>query len=297
MTKSNYHHYHFTDILQKYDEVCKWFNNLGFTYSKTRYGAYKKHFDAFLELSNGNKISEKLLPQTHSFDNTYIEVHEIIRVHNALKDLSESEFIKQIKDVLSGREFRGNSDKDYARDFLFELLVASQFIRAGYDVTLTSDCDIIVTYDSATTLFIECKRIISKKGLQKNIKKARQQLITRFTESNIQTDNFKGLIAVDLTDVLPHRLLNATNKETLTIAHHSMLKQLARENYRIFSGNIKKDILGVMCASSTMAYFTQNSIVNTLAYSRDFVNLPSKNEEDLKLLENITPKLNGYEII
>lgn len=151
------------DLISMYARACHWLQEIGFDYSINRYGIYEKVFARFISMNNGEGVEDDLHNFKKQFDNAYLEVNEIVRVHNNLKRIEKKQFYEQIKTVCSGQEFRGVSSNDQARDFLFELSIASRFIKAGFDVSLIGVCDVVVQVNDDVTLFVECKRIKSEK--------------------------------------------------------------------------------------------------------------------------------------
>lgn len=295
MSNPNTQHYQHQihDVFEKYSKVCEWFDDLGFTYTKTRYGIYKRHFDDFDRFSkNSELLPDDLLPWKRSFDNAYVEANEIIRVQNDLKQINSEEFFDQIKKVVSGQEFRGNSDNDQARDFLFELSVAARFIRAGYHVSLTGVCDVVAKLGAEGVLFIECKRVKSEKNLAANVKKANKQIAKR-VKSSI-SHKVAGLVAVNITDLIPK--VNNFFPDTPgagTAIHRGISKNFNSTHIREFAEGMTKDALGVMCESSTMMYFSKESLTPRLMYSRHTSFLPYKKGSTL---EHLAPKICNQDI-
>jgi len=276
-----------------FDEVCCWFTDLGFEYSRNRYGIYKKVFDRFIELTKGIENENDLLDFKKSFDNAYIEVNEIIRVHNCLKNLDSSDFIDQIKKVISGQEFRGNTNNDQARDFLFELSVASRFISAGYSVSLTSICDVVVDLGDDGTLFVECKRIKSAKQIDRNVKKANKQILKRIEEQS--SSQVHGLVAVNITDLLPkNNMLYPDSKAAATAIHKGISNNYVKSELRQFSAGSKRKCFGVMVESAVMNYLSEKSLQQGFIYSRHTEYLPYSDNVKFK---NLAPKLSNQDIV
>lgn len=251
---TTYYSHKIEDILTKYYEICEWFDSLGFNSMKTRYGKYKIVFDDFFSQSEKKDFDDFKI----RFDNAYMEIHDAIRIYNTLKNIETSEFLVQMKKVLSGQEFRAQKDNDQARDFLFELLIASRFIKAGYKVSLTGICDIAVELENGQILFVECKRIKSLSKIEKNIKKANEQLKKRMKKHI--NNKALGLVAVNITDVLPlSDYIIRSNDDVGSYEHKIRSEKIVRENYQKFLSGINKKCLGVMCESSMMNYIKKGS--------------------------------------
>lgn len=290
MTNTYYTH-DFNNLIIMYDKVCCWLTDLGFEYSRNRYGIYKKVFDRFFALTKNINNENDLMQFKKSFDNAYIEVNEIVRVHNCLKNLESSNFIDQIKKVTSGQEFRGNTNNDQARDFLFELSVASRFIRAGYSVSLTGTCDVIVDLGNDRTLFVECKRIMSAKQIDKNIKKASIQIAKRIKAQS--STNVHGLVAVNITDLLPknrmlHPVFNAF------AIHRGISNNYVKNKLPQLSAGSKWKCFGVMVESAMMHYLHDRSTQQGFVYSRHTEFLPYSDNAKFK---SLAPKLSDQDIV
>jgi len=291
---ATYHYEHEVDsVFNMYGEVCEWFSELGFTYSKTRYGIYKKYFNNFISAAKNEEVVDDFLEFKKSFDNAYIEANEIIRIHRNLKEMNSSEFIDQIKKIVSGQEFRANSNDDQARDFLFELSVAARFIKAGYKVNLTGICDVVVDLGLEGSLFVECKRIKSNKRLADNVKKANKQIVKRLKSS--KSSKVKGLVAVNITDLIPKpTMLAPDSSEAGTMIHRGVSNNFVRARIHEFVKGKSKNCLGVMCESVIMHYLSERSLKAGFIYSRHTEYLPYSNNDFFELL---AAKISNQDII
>lgn len=87
--------------------------------------------------------------------------------------------------MVSGADFYNNvSTDDKPRNFQYELLVAEKMKSLGYSINFDELTDVVATRGN-DTIYIECKRIKSSKGLESNYRKACKQLI------NINKDAYK----------------------------------------------------------------------------------------------------------
>lgn len=294
MQQQEFYEHSFESLLDKYKDVCTWFTELGFNYAATRYGIYLKNIQKLNEWSKGNDIfcninKDELVNFMGTLLNSHIEANEIIRVYGDIQALNSQEYIEQIKKVISGQELRATAEKDQARDFLFELSTASRFLRAGYSVSLSGVCDIVVTLPDGTLLFVECKRVKSIKKLAKNIKTAAQQLDKRIKDSRSYKNI--GLIAVNITDLLPKTYIHPSDSMQKAINYHrGIAGRFALENVESFAFGHKKNIIGVLCESS----ISKLLISGEVAYSRHTGNIPY---EKSVFFEQLAPKLSNQDII
>ncbi|EPI2816195.1 hypothetical protein ACS0KV_003412 [Vibrio alginolyticus] len=284
----NYVH-KFEELLALYEDVCNWFDELGFSYTRHRYGVYKKHLENFLRMAEEKafpKDKKDLLTFKAGFDSAYIEVHEIIRVYNGLKNIESSEFLEQIKKVASGREIRQKEGDDQARDFLFELSIAARFIKAGYSVSLTGVCDVVVDLGANGTLFVECKRIKSQNKIAANVKKANKQLIKRIKAA--KTSKVRGLVAINVTDLLPYTLdLQPDSPQSVTYIHRGVSNKFTSDNATSLAEGMNRKCLGVMCESAKMQYFSKDADIVGFSCSRHTDYVPYYSDPLFKQLSQL----------
>ncbi len=164
MERKEMYEHEFSSLLSKFEEVCAWFDSLGFRFAITRYGMYHKNLKKLEELSNGEKIlkdmpDKNLVVIIKELMNSHVEANEIIRVYNDLKGLDSQEYLEQIKKVITGQEFRATSESYSARDFLFELSMAAIFLRSGYKISLKSICDIEVNLPDGSSFLYNANEL------------------------------------------------------------------------------------------------------------------------------------------
>ncbi|ATV43310.1 hypothetical protein [Pectobacterium brasiliense] len=293
MQQQEFYEHSFEGLLGKYKDVCTWFTGLGFNYAVTRYGVYLKNIQKINEWSKGNNIfcnvkDEELVNFMKMILNSHIEANEIIRVYNDIKKLNNNEYIEQIKKVISGHELRATVENDQARDFLFELSTASRFLRAGYSVSLTGECDIVVDLPDGTLLFVECKRVKSIKKLAKNIKVAAQQLDKRIKDSGSYKNI--GMVAVNITDLLPEISIHPSDNMQMVISYHrDLVRRFILNNIEDFASGHKKKIIGVMCESSISKLIASGGV----AFSRHTGNIPYGASI---FFEQLAPQLSNQDI-
>jgi hypothetical protein len=281
------------DLLGLYRETCLWFSELGFEWATTRYGIYEKHFARFVAaatLGDGTPID---MDFKRAFDSAYLEANEIVRVYSDLKQFEKTQFLDQLKKVLSGQEFRARVDNDQARDFLFELSTAARFLRASFPVTLSGVCDVVAELPEGR-LFIECKRVKSANRITKNVKKAAEQI-----KSRIGMDRSKkamGLIAINITDLIDSPSDLAPDSPQAAQALHRTLANTFLANHldELRPRSTSKRLLGAMIENSAMWYFSERSPIAGMAYTRhtNFIQLAKPG-----ILETLAPKLSNHDIV
>lgn len=219
-----------TDLLRKFDEACKWFTSIGFDYSRTRYKFYEKKLK---DLDNFVANEKKVLELT----NAYLEVIELLKIYNNLKHTNIDTWSRQAEFLFKGQEFAAS--KDQSRDFLFELLIASKFVYAReYKIELNTASDIKLKKGS-DTIYVECKRVKSRKSLIKNIKVAAIQI-----DKKVETIHDFGLIFVDITEAVNVRHLSSGTNHGNTMKLMKMVNNFLNEYFRLeYEKMLKLDIL------------------------------------------------------
>jgi len=296
MKSDDKHYSHQLDnLISLYAEACEWLGDLGVVYSKNRYGIYKQHFEKFTEIANSNVElkDEDQLSLKKKFDNAYLEVNQLIRIYERLKEINSEEFLGQIRKVASGQEFRANSENDQARDFLFELSIASRFMKAGFSTSLSGICDVVVELVGDGKLFVECKRIKSQAKIGANIKKASKQISNRL-KADVSSKVY-GLIAIDVSDLLPSlSAFRPNSREAGTAMHRLASNNFIRKNIEQIASESRGKSLGVMCVSEVMSHLLMEENTPALFYSRHTEFVPYC---DSRILKELAPKISNQDII
>ncbi|ENM5795663.1 hypothetical protein V4V47_003694, partial [Vibrio mimicus] len=265
----------FADRKQDFSEACKWLSEeMGFPYKKTRMGDYERLLDTFFNPDAKVPAKQDLLDDFYSFMQAATEAIQIIRLWNTFKVGNHQGLKERIKHVMSGKSLRAEAIKknkngqndDPARDFAFELNIASRFLKAGYQVDLTDECDVVVTIDRKK-LYIECKRIKSLKKLGSRIKEASNQIDVRIGR---ERKNKFGLIALDVTDVLiPDGTVTAISDVRLyNMQIQKMITDFVRKNQTVSDSNKGRNVAGILFEYNSCAFFPNDKTKPTLGFGR-----------------------------
>lgn len=230
-----YYQHNLKDDVLRFKQACDWFEERGFDYSRTRYRVYEKKLD----FSNVEYTLKDIL----GLKNAYLEMTDFIKIYENLKNIEFDNWSNQANFIFKGGEFINSTDK--ARDYLFELYIASKFHQAKYSVELNKVTDIVATKGLKKYL-IECKKVKSKNLIYKNIKKAAKQIHER---SQNQMD--RGFIFIDLSTLLEGgHLFSETPientfklKEKMSIFLESVIT--SKEVKDFITNPIYKNVLGI----------------------------------------------------
>lgn len=181
------------------DDIIKWLDSYGLRAGVSRYSRYKEYIAAFqLQAESEEERKKILLPS--DLEDRYVksdsalkEIAQIKFVYMAFKNEKSEGFIERIRKVVSGKDFYTGEEGDQARDFLYELVVASWYKNAGYEIDFDYAKKTDVVAKGNNNLYIECKRLKSTNGFEKNYRKACKQLM------QVQRgDNEISLVYVDV---------------------------------------------------------------------------------------------------
>ena len=275
MSQTTMFHGEFADRKKEFSEACEWLTTeMGFPYKNTRMGDYERLMKTFFDSKSASHADEELMSVFYEFMQASTEACQIIRLWNTFKEGTHNGLKERIKHVMSGKSIRaeaikknsnGQSD-DPARDFAFELNIASRFLKGGYEVDLSDACDVVVNINK-NKLFVECKRIKSLKKLGQRIKEASKQIDVRIG-SNRQ--NKFGLIAVDVTDIiLPEGSVTVTSDARFyDLEIKTKITNFARDYQDIAVRNIGRNVSGVLFEFSSCAFLSGKDKLPSLGFGR-----------------------------
>jgi hypothetical protein len=129
------------------DKVGPWLKGMGIKYDKTRFGVSSRLYKKWFEGS-----------ETPTFRELWgiCELIDLMEFYNSFH--SSDEDIKSLfHSIKAGSTTLEKSQKCSARDFAFELKIASRFKRAGFKVINDKSHDVVVEKDHIK-LYCECKR-------------------------------------------------------------------------------------------------------------------------------------------
>lgn len=291
--------YHNLDaVLDHFDDVCAWFKSMGFPYAQTRYGAYQRLFRELKDRVSAAKSEDALRELKERFENAYLEINEIIRVHSDLSKLGTEQFRKQMKKVISGQELRNQASGDSARDFLFELTIACRFLRTGLPVSLLGICDSVVTLRDGRTLFVECKRTRSHKKILTNVSEANKQITKRLSNHHVQTSI--GMVAINVTDVMDKSHFLAPDSPAAATSIHQLQLHALIAKYPAMQEKRGHDrCLGILTESARVFYLSKRSPVQGLIYSRHATFIPYGGPESAigQELSDLAPVISNQDIV
>lgn len=259
-TRTNY-----SDFSTNYSKAYDWFNSFGLEASATRLGKYKKHIDELSKLYEAGELSTADFQTTFSdYIEAISEVFELLRVYSGLSTIQENELKSYIKVVLSGKCGRPAPNQfDPARDIAFELLIISLFRRAGFDVNFNGDAD-LVAWGEGQELFVECKRLKSKKQTKTRIKQALKQLHKRYKTSKAPTLT-RGLVCLSISDLVNpgHGVLEGETADSLGSMASRHVDYFISRYKQYWQSQKDARSIGIIIDFFTPAYIKSESLITT----------------------------------
>ena len=190
--------------LKQYRDSLKWLEEKGLNINSGRLRTYENSYQKLLD--NWGKETFREIIENKSYASAVYEVHEIIEIHDKLKEFDCKEVNDSLKKLTSGIELYEEDglkvNPSTARDFSFELYMARYFKRAGYEINFNTVAD-FNAHNDIDSFFVECKRPAKEETLEKNIKKALKQSVKRFVTGDNRVQ--KGVAAIDISHLVnPH---------------------------------------------------------------------------------------------
>lgn len=193
------HFAHTNDIINKVPIVIEWLKSKQLPAHVSRYSRYMDYINAFYSTNpQGNPSEEKFEKLNWAFQ----ELYEIVQIYKSFQDENSIDFLNRLKKVVSGNDMTPDTytaKNDNSRDFLYELLIASDFKNHGFNVCF-NDCADVIAIRGLDVVLAECKRLSSNSSLEKNLKKAGNQLDSR------ERKDAYGLIFIDISKCLENKI-------------------------------------------------------------------------------------------
>lgn len=231
----------YIEVYDEFEKASEWLVLCGVHYSKSRINKYKEILSKLADAQKANSlfdIGEDDITFVE-FMNSAQEAEEVISIYRGLSQIDSDLFQDRLVKILKGTEFRVDElHNSHGRDIAFELLVAAKFVTSGFSVDFGTEADLKVKYKDIT-LFVECKRIKSKKKVQRRIKEALKQLHKRYKTASDPSSS-KGLLSLSIGSIINPGMKLLTGK-TATDVGEKAEKYNARfiEKYKKYLHNTK----------------------------------------------------------
>lgn len=173
--------------------------------AKGRFIEYKRILNEFRD-AQANK-NDTMFRKKYSIDKAIFAFKELLEltdilepmlsIYNSLSKENKSAIKNKIKIIFSGPIFPENENikNNIARNYQFEIRLASKLIKVGYNnISFERNPDITITVNGRV-YFFECKRIfgVAQRAVGSNVLKAIKQL------KNNNNKYFCGIVALDIS--------------------------------------------------------------------------------------------------
>lgn len=218
-----------------------------------------KTMDQFWKSSKGDELGFAL-KELHELSDI---LEQIMASFDSLSDTSKKFIKEKMPIILSGTNFTvdENSANSAARNYQFELRLASKFAQAKYkNIAFAEHPDLLVTVESKPYAY-ECKRIFGnpETKIQSNIETGLKQL-----ERN-KDSYFSGVVALDLSpqyELGKNWLIAKSREEANTIALDSLEKvanTIHSRIYKVREAATNGYLAGIILNLSTVYVISSNN--------------------------------------
>jgi len=191
----------FSTLQTELFDINQWLGSLGFTNSHriTRYTANIAEIMAKAESSPAEKVYADIFKDGRVSEilSSIVEAVEFVDTITILREKRVQIPKNLLRNVLSGDPDAAKEDasSNAARNFMFELFIASSFAASGIKVTL-AEPDVKLEFEGRRVL-IACKRVLSEKGIEGRMVEAVGQV-----DKHSSMDGDVGLIAISVTRLI-----------------------------------------------------------------------------------------------
>lgn len=253
----------YIEVYDEFEKACDWLASCGVHYSKSRINKYKEILAKLAEAQKSNSLFDirddiKFV----EFVNSAQEAEEVISIYRGLSQINSDLFQDRLVKILKGTEFRVDElHNSHGRDIAFELLVAAKFANSGFPVDFGTEADLKVEYKNVT-LFVECKRIKSRKKVQRRIKEALKQLHKRYKTASDPSFS-KGLLSLSIGNIINPDMKLLTGKTAIDVGEMAAkYNAWFIEKYKKYLHNTKdKRTIGSIVVFTTPSVITDENLL------------------------------------
>jgi len=233
----------YSDIKSEYFKALAWLEGYKITYTRGRLESYKQSLNEMIDL-----LQQKEQPGVNKrfpeLINTIHEIDAIVKIYKSLIDIeipNDSVLKEKLKRAIGGPVdlVDENNKNNAARNYLFEVLVASRFSKpnASLNVDFVPTNDLKLNHRNES-YYIECKRISSVKKLGKNVADARDQICSTLKDE----PTGQGLVVVDLSKIINPKFGISVRQYPEELNNHitQEIDNFVLNNHRIWQSKLNK---------------------------------------------------------
>jgi hypothetical protein len=195
----------YAEILDDLDGLEKYLTQLGLPRPYDRLRRMIANIREIEKVYGENRAASlEMSPRVEELVWSLVEGQEFAEIFRGVRDYDPDGAAPLLRKALSGpvrpTDEKEGSNSNFARNTIFELLLAARLRRAGASTRVGQEADIIIDYLGGR-LYIECKRPLDAKKIPSRAREACRQLKRRF-EAETFTGSLGGLVAVSITKAL-----------------------------------------------------------------------------------------------
>ncbi len=262
-------------IYDYYLDTIAWMESIGVSLGKGRMSHSEKCLNYWKD-SYADVSDEEATKHLPDFVASIFEIHEFIGIFESFKETPISKLAliaSKLQKAVAGpiRASDESVKSTTARNYLFEAILAARAHRPpqGIEAILDAKSDTGIRY-KGNKYWVECKRVTTLEGIEKNVRKASNQLDGIFNK--MVGSGHRGLVALDVSKTLHggDKLLVGKNdkelSENISKLTESFIRDYSHKWQRVFTEKNKK-IVGLMIRTSYMATSEDR---NLLVHVSDF---------------------------
>jgi hypothetical protein len=206
--------YDFAALADRLDDTSEWLKSQGIA-APDRLWRYRTNIRRMMAAESRGQMEhlQQTMPEDEAREIlwSYVEGDELVRALDALRPYEDAGMREQLAAAMKGPAdlFLESANSNRGRNYAFELIVAGRFASAGHAPRFGGQPDVGINFGTLR-IGIQCKRPLSEKGIDKNIRDALHQI-------DAGTDDH-GIVAVSLS-----RIINPGDPAMMPEVEHSEL--------------------------------------------------------------------------
>lgn len=206
----------FEQIFLKLQAAVAWLQALNVRIEGTRFAHYVRSLEALVQAHRTSDY-EPMGGRLTEIMNALYEAQELAMIHDAFGASHGDYVAKRLLSLSSGpsHQLDESGSSNAPRNLAFELLIAARLQLGGLTLLGHLPTDVAAQM-SKHSILIECKRPQSMEAVQRNIKRAAEQLRDKYKSADRL--GYRGVIALDLTKALQPEFAGAMFDEESDVA-------------------------------------------------------------------------------
>jgi hypothetical protein len=176
------------NLREAFSAITHWLQKHDCKITTGRFAEYAE-FISYMDYCEKHKV---LIPKYNMLElaSFHREINELTFVFSKFVSKESDITIQLLKQVLQGHALpTDNPAAEKCRNYLLQLRAAVYFMDSGFDVSVSSDADVVAKKNNKT-YYIECKRLYSLSQVEKRIREIEDQLLARFSEHKEESEAF-----------------------------------------------------------------------------------------------------------